>query len=200
MLVIGITGVIGSGKTTMASIIEKEGFKVFFTDEVAKEIVNTDEKIRKRLVEEFGDEVFDNKGQLNSKFISDIVFGSDDDSMLNKLNSIIHPPVIQKMIEITRDCEKQGEKIIFFESALIFEAGLEEGFDYIISIVSDIEKIISRLENRFSKIEVLKRLSRQISQEEKAKNSDFVIENNGSLEDLKKSISFVLNIIKSDLN
>jgi len=200
MLVIGITGVIGSGKTTVASIIEEEGFKVFYTDKIAKEIIETNEIIRKNLVSEFGNEVFNEDGQLNNKYLSDLVFNSESDDNLNKLNNIIHPVVIQKMIDITKNCEKEGDKMIFFESALIFEAGLEDGFDYIISVVSDIDKTVERLENKMSRIDILKRMSKQIPQEEKAKNSDFVIENNGSIEDLKNSIRFILNIIKSDLN
>lgn len=200
MQVIGITGVIGSGKTTLASLIEKEGFKVFYTDNLAKEIIDTDETIRAKLVSEFGKEVFKSDGQLNSNYLAEFVFNSVSDENLEKLNNIIHPPVIQKMIDITNKCEKDGEKIIFFESALIFEAGLEEGFDFIITVVSDIEKTIERLEHKMNRVDILKRLAKQIPQEEKAKNSDFVIENNGSIEDLQKSIKFILNIIKSDLN
>jgi dephospho-CoA kinase len=200
MLVIGITGVIGSGKTTVASIIEEEGFKVFYTDKIAKDVIEKDETVRKKLISEFGKDVFDENGQLNNKYLSDLVFNSEGDDNLNKLNNIIHPVVIQKMIDITKNCETEGESVIFFESALIFEAGLEDGFDYIISVVSDIDKTVERLENKMSKIDILKRMSKQIPQEEKAKNSDFVIENNGSIEDLKNSIKFILNIIKSDIN
>jgi dephospho-CoA kinase len=200
MLVIGITGVIGSGKTTVASIIEEEGFKVFYTDKIAKDVIEKDETVRKKLISEFGKDVFDENGQLNNKYLSDLVFNSEGDDNLNKLNNIIHPVVIQKMIDITKNCETEGESVIFFESALIFEAGLEDGFDYIISVVSDIDKTVKRLENKMSKIDILKRMSKQIPQEEKAKNSDFVIENNGSIEDLKNSIKFILNIIKSDIN
>lgn len=197
MLVIGITGVIGSGKTTVASIIEEEGFKVYYTDKIAKEIIETDETVRKKLVSEFGKEVFNEKGQLDNKYLSDLVFNNEDDSNLIKLNNIIHPIVIQKMIEITKSCENDGDKIIFFESALIFEAGLEDGFDYIITVVSDIDKTVERLKSNMSKIDILKRMSKQLPQEDKAKNSDFVIENNGSIEDLKKSVRFILNIVKS---
>lgn len=197
MLVIGITGVIGSGKTTVASIIEEEGFKVYYTDKIAKEIIETDETVRKKLVSEFGKEVFNEKGQLDNKYLSDLVFNNEDDSNLIKLNNIIHPIVIQKMIEITKSCENDGDKIIFFESALIFEAGLEDGFDYIITVVSDIDKTVERLKSNMSKIDILKRMSKQLPQEDKAKNSDFVIENNGSIEELKKSVRFILNIVKS---
>lgn len=197
MLVIGITGVIGSGKTTVASIIEEEGFKVYYTDKIAKEIIETDETVRKKLVSEFGKEVFNEKGQLDNKYLSDLVFNNEDDSNLIKLNNIIHPIVIQKMIEITKSCENDGDKIIFFESALIFEAGLEDGFDYIITVVSDIDKTVERLKSKMSKIDILKRMSKQLPQEDKAKNSDFVIENNGSIEELKKSVRFILNIVKS---
>ncbi len=200
MLVIGITGVIGSGKTTVASIIEEEGFKVFYTDKIAKDVIEKDETVRKKLISEFGKDVFDENGQLNNKYLSDLVFNSEGDDNLNKLNNIIHPVVIQKMIDITKNCETEGESVIFFESALIFEAGLEDGFDYIISVVSDIDKTVERLENKMSKIDILKRMSKQFPQEEKAKNSDFVIENNGSIEDLKNSIKFILNIIKSDIS
>ncbi len=200
MLVIGITGGIGSGKTTLASIIEEEGFKVFYTDNLAKEVIEKDVSVQNKLIREFGNEVFKADGQLNTFFLSNLVFNSESNENLEKLNNIIHPPVIQKMIEITNSCEQAGEKMIFFESALIFESGLEEGFDYVITVLSNIEKIMERLEKKMNRNDILKRLKKQFPSEEKAKNSDFVIENNGSIEDLKKSTRFILNIIKSDIN
>jgi dephospho-CoA kinase len=200
MLVIGITGGFGTGKSTVSKIYEEAGYKVYSTDEMAKNIIQNDRLVRNELIKAFGDKVFDTNDTLNVKYLSPLVFDNDTTDNLEKLNRIVHPAVIGEMIKITESNEKKNEKIIFFESALIFEANLEEGFDYIITVTSDLSQIIKRTEGKLNEQQVLNRIKNQISNEEKAGNSDFVIENNSSLSDLRKSAELILAVLTGLLN
>lgn len=198
MLLIGITGGIGSGKTSAAKIIQDMGYKVIFTDDRAKELMQTNAQLKSKLIAAFGKETFLEDGALNRGFLSGEVFcSSDNKQKLSLLNSIVHPFVIQDLLEKTDDYEKAGEKIIFVESALIFEAHLEDGFDNIIVVDAEENKCIERTAKRLkiSLDEAKKRLSEQIPPDAKRANADFVIENNGSHSDLQKSVEFLMPIL-----
>lgn len=199
-LVIAITGGIGTGKTTVSKMIAECGHPVISTDEQAKIIMQSDEKVRLKLLEAFGAETFGSDGKLNSKYISEKVFGNtkEHDKALLKLNSIVHPPVIDFMIEHVQQLEDKGSPLIFVESALVYEAELDDGFDFIIVVDSTKENIQQRItqKSNLTKEELAARMKSQIPNDEKKQLADFVIDNNSTLEDLKKSVDFVLDIIK----
>lgn len=194
-LVIGITGGIASGKSELAKIISSKGYPVISTDDLAKELLNNSIELKSMLMKEFGSEIYTQDGKLISKILSEIVF--NDTKKLQKLNSIVHPFVIDNMIESIESYVVVGNKIVFVESALIFEAGLEDGFDYIIVVTADDEIRIQRAMARqnISRGDVISRIKEQISQEEKVKLSDFNIENNKTLADFENSVNFILPII-----
>lgn len=200
-VVIAITGGIGSGKTEAARILQELGRKVISTDELAKVVMNTDNSVKKKIISTFGSNSYTSDGVLNTGHISSAVFtGNDSQSEnLQKLNLIVHPSVIELMIsEIEKQIEA-GEKLVFVESALIYESALDQGFDYIICVTADDDLRIQRVRERsgISKEQIIQRMKEQISQEEKIKLSDFEIENNKSLDELKKSIKFLLPILES---
>ncbi len=193
--VIGITGSIGSGKTTVAKYIESLGNKVIFTDDLAKDIMAYDKSVRNKVIDTFGsDSYIENK--LNSEFIASKVFGDSEENIANmdKLNAIIHPVVIDKMIELTEQYEAEELPFVFIESALIFELDLEEGFDYIITVNSPAEKCIERImaRNTISHEAAEKRLLSQMSPEQKRGLADFVIDNKGSIDELHKATDLIL--------
>lgn len=199
-LCIGITGNFASGKTSVANYYESLNYPVVYTDELAKALMRSNSELKQKLIKAFGSEVYQPSGELNSQLLSKLVFTPDpaSDDNLNKLNMIVHPYVIDEMISQIEEYEKSGTKLVFVESALIYETGLEEGFDYIICVYSDIEAIIERAEKKsISKEDALMRLNRQIPAKEKADNADFTIENNSTQEDLKKSALMILNIINT---
>lgn len=200
-IVIGITGGIGCGKTTVSQFISELGFIVISTDEKAKELMVTDENIKNKIIQSFGTDSYNSDDSLNSKYISDLVFGKTDEysKRLTQLNSIVHPPVIDYMIEVVQKYEENGEPLVFIESALIYEAELEEGFDYIIVVDSTEENAIQRVIERTGMTEELARLriKQQISQQEKTSLADFIIENNGTIDDLKKAVTTLMNIIRN---
>ena len=198
-LCVGLTGNFLSGKTTVAKILSSLGYKVISTDNLAKEIMNSNQTVKKSITEKFGKESYNDNGELNSKFLAGIVFAdnTDGNKSIDILDSIVHPPVIEEMISLVDNYEESGEKLIFVESALIFEAELDEGFDYIINVAAPMESILKRAELRgFTREEALHRLSRQMSPEEKSRYSDFTIENKGSEEELKNSTEFIVNLLK----
>ncbi len=199
-LLIGITGGIGSGKTTVAEIIKKRGYKVINTDDLAKNIMTKDKDAVKKIKSEFGEDVYNQDGSLNSEKLSERVFGESEahKAALNKLNSIVHPKVIDKKIEMVEKMMQRCESLIFIESALIFEAGLEEGYDYIIVVYADEDIRINRTKQRtgMSEQEIRWRMEEQISLEKKRELADFVVENNGDLDDLDNSLDFVLGIVE----
>jgi dephospho-CoA kinase len=197
--VVAITGSIGSGKSTVAEYIKSKGFPVINTDDKAKELMVTDQKVIKAIKKEFGDDIYSDKGELNKQKLADLVFGEDKESQerLARLNALVHPAVIDFMIAEVRRLEEEGEALVFVESALVFEAQLEEGFDYIIAVYLDEETSIKRAAVRLGQPEeaIRKRMANQISPESKKGHADFVIDNSGTKEDAEKSVDFLLTIL-----
>lgn len=197
---IGITGGFASGKTTVAKIIAEQGLPVIYTDDLAKELMANNEKIKKRIKVRFGDDVFNQDGSINNQKLAKIVFANTKESQkkLQSLNVIIHPAVIDEMSKLVEKYEAAGEPLIFVESALIFELGLDEGFDYVIAVYADDDVMIERAKLRgFNKEQVMQRLSQQLPAKKKLEWGDFTIKNNGSLEELREATISLLNILKA---
>ena len=173
---IGITGGIGAGKSTVSSICKHLGFKVYNSDQRAKEIVSEDSIIKKKLISFFGNNIYKN-GVLDRKFLSDKIF--NDKSSLQQINSIIHPAVKKDFNSWV--INNSNEKILFKESALLFESGAYKELDKIILIVSDKNLRVSRVLNRDqkrSKKEIESIIDKQINESEAIKYADIVIDNN----------------------
>jgi len=194
-LVIGITGGIGSGKSSVSKIYEDSGFIVIKADQIAKNIIQNDIEVASKIKKEFGDETFQNN-QLNAKYLANIVFNNEE--KLKKLNSIVHPATINKISEEIKKYQI-SEKIIFVEAALIFEAKMEELFDFILLVTADDEIRIERVSKRdqISKDDISNRIANQIPEKIKKSQSDFIIENNKSLEELKSKSEFFLKIFQT---
>jgi dephospho-CoA kinase len=173
MLIIGLTGGIGSGKTTVAQIFEILGIPVYYADEEAKRIMNEDETIRTKLISLFGNEAYSN-GVLNRQHISSIVF--KDKEKLHRLNAIVHPVTIA---DSDRWSQAQTTPYAIKEAALIFESGSGKQLDYVIGVSAPLELRIQRVVNRdnISKQEVERRIQNQMPEEEKMKLCDFIIFN-----------------------
>ena len=173
---IGITGGIGAGKSTVSTICKHLGFKVYNSDQRAKEIVSEDSIIKKKIISFFGNNIYKN-GVLNRKFLSDKIF--NDKSSLQQINSIIHPAVKKDFNSWV--INNSNEKILFKESALLFESGAYKELDKIILIVSDknlrVSRVLNRDQNR-SKKEIESIIDKQIDEVDAIKYADIVIDNN----------------------
>ncbi len=201
MKVIGITGNIGSGKTAVAKIIAEKGYKIISSDILAKQLMNESPDIRKKLIEKFGEETYSSENVINTDFISKLVYGDSTACRenLKELNRIVHPEVLDSISKKIEEYEIEGNDICFVESALIYEANIDEAFDYIIVVHSDAELSYSRLKNsrnltseKFNSIE-----KEQISREEKKGLADFIIINDSDFEHLEKATLFIIDVVKS---
>ena len=173
MLKIGLTGGIGSGKTTVAKIFEALDIPVYYADEAAKRLMNENDEIKNTLIKNFGNESYIN-GQLNRPYIASVVF--NDKEKLELLNYITHPATIRDANEWMK---QQTSPYIIKEAALIFESGSSEYLDYVIGVYAPAPLRIKRTIERdnISKEEVIKRMNRQLDEEMKMKLCDFVITN-----------------------
>lgn len=198
--IIGITGGIGSGKSTVSKFINEMGYKVINSDSKAKKLYLENSELKEKLIKEFGVNFYLPDGNINKKFIEEIVFGEDEKSKANlsKLNALVHPLVIQDNIDEIDELVEKGERLIFVESALIFEISMEDAYDYIICVFTPKDITIKRLIERDSTSEekILKRMKNQMSSEEKKKKADFVINNNTDLNSLKNATEFIIDVIK----
>ncbi|MBF4471282.1 dephospho-CoA kinase [Flavobacterium sp. HJJ] len=189
--IIGLTGGIGSGKTTVANEFASHGIPVYITDQEAKKIMQSD-TVLNQVRAEFGDAVFEN-GLLIRERLSEIVFNDSD--RLAKLNSIVHPAVRQHFKQWT--LEHQNEPFIIYESAILFESGSYKECDFIINVVAPLEIRIKRViaRDKTTREKVLERIKNQWNDEEKSSKSDFIIENT-SIEALKLEIVKILKFLR----
>ncbi|MDH2206352.1 dephospho-CoA kinase [Empedobacter falsenii] len=182
--VAGITGGIGSGKSTAAKFFEELGIPVYNSDTRAKTIQNENSEVKVKIIATFGEEAYNENG-LNKPFISKQVFQNNE--KLKLLNSIVHPAVFQDF----EDWKKaQKSDIVMKEAAILIESGSYKDCDVVISVVVDIETRIARTIERdgLSREEILARINNQISDEERIAKSDFIIDNNGDLAHLKNEV------------
>ena len=178
-LSVGLTGGIGSGKSTVAEFFRLLGVPVYTSDSEARKLMQTDSLIRKNLIQAFGESVYLEMGDLNREVLAKIIFNDAD--ALKKVNAIVHPQVRQ---HYQKWLLKQTEaKYVIQESAILFDTGLYKSFDKIITVTADKAIRIDRVLKRDSctKESVLERMSKQISEKEKITKSDFVIYNNDEL-------------------
>lgn len=192
MIKVGVTGGIGSGKTTVCKIFETLGIPIYYADVRGKELMQTDPELIKKITELFGKQAYTN-GELNRKFISSQVFQSKP--LLEKLNALVHPAVAM-------DAEKwadqyQSESYIIKEAALLFENGSYKQLDKIITVYASQELRIKRVRERdnVSYDEVVARIKNQIPDDEKVKKSDFVIYNDGKHTLIKQVLSIHYSLL-----
>ena len=172
MIKVAITGGIGTGKTTISSMFSDKGIPVFNSDEIAKEIMNTNSLLKNEIVTAFGDKAYD-KNKLNKEYLSDVIFNNE--TLLKKINSIVHPYVAE---EFNSWIQEQNSKYIIYESAIIFENQAEDFFDKIICVTASEEEVISRImkRNDFSVDKIKSIINKQLPNDAKVQKSDYVIE------------------------
>ena len=173
MLKIGLTGGIGSGKTTVTQIFKILGVPVFDADTAAKEAMENNPALKEKLVATFGAAVFV-EHKLNRKYLADIVF--NDAYQLDALNALVHPITIAAAADWFAT---QNSPYVIKEAALMFEAGAGVGLDYVIGVFAPTALRIKRVMDRdhLSREEVLSRMNRQIDDQIKMKLCDFIIQN-----------------------
>ena len=174
MIKVGLTGGIGSGKTTVAKVFETLGIPVYYADDKTKYLMNSNPELKASIIQHFGNDSYKDD-ELDRKYLASIVFNNKE--KLELLNSLTHPVTI-------RDAEEwmsqQTTPYIIKEAALLFESGAAEKLDYVIGVYAPQHIRVKRVMDRdnLPVEEVMKRISRQIDEEMKMKLCDFVITNN----------------------
>jgi len=192
MLKVGLTGGIGSGKTTVSKVFADKNFKIFNSDDIAKNIIKTDIEIKKSIINFFGSKSF-NGSDFNSIYISEVIFS--DPKKLDLLNSIVHPKVFEKFKKFVK---KNLKSKILVESAILFESNFYKLMDYNILLKSPKIERINRIINRdnLSRKMIEKIMNVQWSDKKKINLATFVIENI-NISKTKTEILSLINKIES---
>lgn len=191
MIKVGITGGIGSGKTYVCKLLELMNFSVFYSDAEAKNIQNSDPEVRTKLIALFGDECYTEEG-LNRKYLAEIIFGNP--SAKKQLEEIIHPKVAEAFATWCEEKAATDDKIVFIESAILYESGFDKMVDKVIMVYADEETRIERSIKRDAadRKAIEERIKNQSSDKSKCKKADFVLYNNPN-DYINKQL---LNIVK----
>lgn len=195
MKIIGITGGIGSGKTTVARLLSEEyQIPIIDADEIVKNVSQKPEVLNK-IAETFGDQCIENGCKINREVLSDIVF-SDEISRI-KLNQIIHPLVREEFLRLTEHYRKQGLLRIIYDVPLMIEENLQDDVDVVIVVYSDLETRISRIveRNGMTREHALERIQSQMDLDEKVKYADIVVYNTSSIDKLKENMQYLIREI-----
>ena len=193
MLRVGLTGGIGSGKSTASNFFELFGSFVINADEEAKKILSSNETVQHELISEFGTDIIDVSGEINKAKLARVAFQDEDHQQ--RLNSVIHPYIYNSIDDHFNDVLKDGKFDIFIvDGALIFESGYDVHMDYIVVVTALLKNRMERALARqtLSREEILKRIELQWPEEEKVNIADFVIHNDGSEEDLKNNVKILI--------
>ena len=174
MLKVGLTGNIGSGKTTISKVFKMLDVAVYHADDEAKKFID-ENSTRKRLLATFGKSILGADGKIDRKLLSDIVFS--DNKALNRINAIIHPKVADHFKDWTS--KHQNDPYILQEAAIIFESGFDQLFDYVILITAPLELRIKRVSKRdaVTRNDIILRDQKQWNDDRKSKLADYIIYN-----------------------
>lgn len=197
-MVIGLTGGIGTGKSTVNQILREKGYEVIDLDVISHEVIRFPQVVEK-IVENFGKEILESddfgKYNISREKLGKIIFGNKQKRLI--LNSIMHPEILRAMREKILEYKKES-KIVFVEIQLLFEVEWEKEFDYILLVAAKRDMQVKRIlgRDKRSEKEAWDIINSQMSLDEKRGKSDFVIENDGNIDDLNREVDKFLKILE----
>ena len=197
MLIVGLTGGVASGKTAVSRVLREEGAYIIDADQIARELVQPHKPAWNELVRAFGKEILQEDGSIHRRKLADKVF--TDPEQKKALNQILHPRIKEEMDRRTKEIgQKDPEAIVVIDAPLLVELGVYRKVDQLIVITSTQMQQMERLKERDGRSpeEALRLFSSQMPVEEKVKLADFVIRNEGSLEETKKRAKEVFKELK----
>jgi len=191
-IILGLTGSFGSGKTTVARIFKSFGAKIIDADRIAHSLIKPDTKIYKKITNTFGNDILNKDRSINRNKLANIVFNNKN--LLKILNEIIHPEVAKI---IKSKIKNSGSKIIILDAPLLIEAGLKNLVDKLIVVKIAKRKQIERIQHKIglTKLDILKRIKSQISQNVKSRFANFVIDNSSTIEKTKKQAETIRRLL-----
>jgi dephospho-CoA kinase len=194
-VIVGLTGGIACGKTTVAGMLEELGAPVIDADDLAREVVQPGEPALEDIVDTFGEEMLTDEGELDRDALGDRVF--DDDEARATLESITHPRIAQRMQQRAHALRESGVDWVVYDAALIIENDLHHALDSLIVVTASEQTQIERLVARddLSRQKAQDRIDAQMPVDQKADFADYVIDNDGSLDDTRRQVEEVYHII-----
>lgn len=201
MLRIGITGGLGSGKSTAAKYFETKGYPVTYADPIAKQIMAEDKKVREKIESILGPNAYRADGTLNTDYIAASIFS--DRRKKNHVEGIVHPVVIKRISDFFDSHERKGEHpMAFVEAALIFESNMDSLLDYVIVVSAPEPTRIDRvaLRDGSDKSSIRDRIRSQFSDELLRTRADFVLENTGDIDHLHRRCAFLEKVLLTIAN
>ncbi len=192
MTLVGLTGGIGSGKSYISAVFEHLNVPVYYADDRSKKIMTDNPKVVESVKDLLGEEAYFDDGRLNKQYVARKIFS--DYELKKKLEAIVHPAVKKDFSEWVK--QNKEEKLIVKESALLIESGSYKDLDYIVVVTAQLELRIKRVMDRDKKSEkeVLTLVNAQMSDDERIKFSDFVIDNSGEVLILSQIVEFLKKI------
>jgi dephospho-CoA kinase len=193
-ILLGVTGGIGSGKTVVCKFLKQMGCSIYHADDIAKRLYKNNVPLKKKLIKSFGTGVLDNKKRISLLKLRKVVFSSKLNE--RRVGMIVHPFVIS---EIMKSIDLDRKSFIVVEAALIFETNFDKYLNYTILVYSNIKKRVKRVvkRNNITETDVKQIIKLQMPEKEKIKKADFVVYNNGSINELKRNVRLVFKAIKS---
>lgn len=184
MISAGITGGIGSGKTTVSKLFQQYGAYVLNADDLAKKIMTENASVRKQIIKTFGPNSYREDGSLNRTYLAQQAFKNE---RVEELNRIVHPKIPPAVDKLMAEAEKEGYEVFVYEAALLLQNLRPRELDYIILVLADENKRIARVKERdnVERASVEDRIQHQQDFRKLTHLADIVIENNGTLEDLE---------------
>lgn len=192
MLKIGLTGGIGSGKSTVSAYLKDIGFKIIDADIVAREVLDIYPEVYEYIKNEFGPDFFDAEGKLDRKKLGNFLFANRKE--LEKYEAIIMPLIKKEILTRMEQFEKNGEKICFLDAPTLIEQGMHKEVDKVILVWVDRETQIKRMSSRdnLEYSQIIDRINCQMNLDEKRKFADYVIDNSDGFENTKKQLAKIL--------
>ena len=198
MIVLGLTGNIGCGKSSVSNIFIQNGIDVVDADIEARRIFD-DKDLLNKVFSTFGDSIKNEDGSLNRKALGNIVF--NDDEKLIELNNLTHPQIKKNILSQVSKYKEQGKKIVVIDAALLIEDDYLPYIDKLVLITCREDIQIERIKNRdnCTEKEAVSRINSQMSQSEKSKFADYIIDNSNSFEELQKRVLEFIEILQGEI-
>ncbi|MEJ2054135.1 MAG: dephospho-CoA kinase [Calditrichaceae bacterium] len=197
-MIVAVTGGIGSGQSTVCGFLKEWQCKVINADVKAKQVIQRDKKLQKDLVKAFDKSIFHNRN-LDTRRLAQLAF--KDEVSTQKLNQLVHPRMVESLVEEMEQARFSGKyPIIVIDAALIYEISIENMFDAVIVVDAPFRQREKRVMERdnMTRQEFRSRVSKQIPLEEKAGWADYVIKNDGSLDNLKQKSRTIFNLLMQE--
>ncbi len=183
-MIVGVTGEIGAGKTTVAQFFEDWGGELISGDEIGWELLESGEPTHRQLIERYGKKILDEGGEIDREKLGKVVFSSPRE--LREFNALVHPELLRRLRERVEGAKRRSA-VVVVDAALIVEWQIEDEFDRLVVVVADEDTRIERVKGsgRLSSGDMRHRSAAQLPRSEKVKRADWVVENSGSVDELR---------------